>query len=697
MANKMQANTINPGSANVYWASLPPQELLPHLLHKITDYYDFVLKYRFLDKWKRGYLAYYGMSESGTDTSKIHQAGTNGEEYILKVNDFRALLQDLLTMTTSQRTAGQPKATNTDSKSLNQTVLARTVLDYYMTEQGIEEKLKEAAEFALFAAEGFIVLDWNATAGKIYGVDEHTGAPIFDGDIEADVYHPLDMVRECWGENANEQWKVSRKFKNKWDLAAKHPDLAQQIVAISEASDVFHRYSNINYNAQTSEDFVPVWTFYHKKCEALPNGRLFRFVGSDVVMSDGALPFKNIPVYQMRPAKWHGTPFGYTVAYDLMGIQQNLDALNSIITTNQMNYGIQNILLPRGGEYNVYALAQGLNGIDFDPKIGKPEPLNLLQTPKEVIDNIQRLEKKQETISHVNATARGNIDRDMSGAALALIASQAVQFNSGLQQSYNSLSDDVETGIIEILQEYATTPRMATIAGKSNRFRVQEFKGADLDGISRVVSEQVNPVSKTAAGRLTMAQDLLKSGVIKTPQHYIEVLTTGNIETLYEHDISQMLMIRSENEDIADGKPPIAVITDQHKLHIQEHATVLDSPEARTNPQVVQLVTEHIQQHINILKTADPALLALLGESSLAQPPMQGPQGSPPPNAGAGQPGKPPAPSGPGLPQMVNGTPPLQQAAAQVKEAGMPNMPSLPKNTPPETQDSYAQLKTQAA
>lgn len=703
--NKTPGSSINPGQGPQYFAALPTDEILPYLLYKIDDYYAFALKYRFLDKWKRSYLAYYGMSQSGTDTSKLSQAGTNGEEYILKVNDYRSLLQNLLTMTTSQRPAGQPKATNTDSKSMNQTVLARTVLDYYMEEERLELKLKDAAEFALFGGEGFIVLDWNATAGRVYSTDPETGAPIYDGDLEAKAFHAIDMVRECWGENADTKWRIVREFQNKWDLAAKHPDLARQIVGISEASDMLHRYSNINYNSQTSEDFIPVWTFYHEKTEAVPNGRLIKFVGADVVLSDGPLPFKKMPVYEIKPAPWHGTPFGYTVGYDLMGIQQNLDALNSIIATNQMNYGQQNVLLPRGGEYNVYALAQGLNGIEYDPKVGEPKPLNLLSTPKELVDNISRLEQKQETISGVNSVARGNIDRDMSGAALALIASQAVQFNNGLQQSYNSLCDGVETGIIEILQEYATTPRIASIAGKSNRFRVQEFKGSDLDGISRVVSEQVNPVSKTAAGRLQMAQDLLKSGQISTPQHYFEVLTTGNIEALYEHETSQILMIRSENEDIGDGKAANAVVTDRHSLHIKEHATVLDSPEARQNPQIVKLVTDHIQQHIQILKTADPNLLALIGEKSLAPPPPAPmPPGVPPPPPGPmpgvnhAAPGIPhvEAPKGPGMAQMSNPTPPVVQAAQQVHEPGMPNMPSLPKNTPTETQDAYAQLKTSA-
>lgn len=683
--NNSPDQRINNQSSDVYFAALPVEELLPYLNSKITDYYDYAMKYRFLDKWKRAYLAYYGMSQSGTDTSKLNQAGTNGEEYILKVNDFRSLLQGLLTMTTSQRPAFDPKASNTDSKSMNQTILARTVLDYYMIEKHLENTFRDSAEFSLFGAEGWIVLDWNATAGKLYTVDESTGTPVYDGDIEFKAFHPIDIIRECWGENSKRTWYIVREFKNKYDLAAKYKDLGKQIIAVDEQSDFMRNYSNINYDAKTGADHVPVFKFYHQPTEALPNGRMVQFVGADIVMSDGPLPYKNMPIYPMMPMPWHGTPFGYTVGYDLMGIQTNLDALNSIVATNQMNYGIQNVLLPRGGDYNVYAIAQGLNGIEYDPKVGKPEPLSLLQTPEEIIKNIERLEQKLQKLSGQNDASRGNVDRDMSGAALALLASQAVQFNGGLQQEYNTQLGSVGTGIIEILQMYAATPRIASIAGKSNRARVVEFKGEDLDGINRVSVEQVNPVSKTAAGRLSMAQDMLKSGLIQTQQHYFEVLMTGTIDSLYEHETSQILMIRSENEDLSEGKQPVAVLTDKHKLHIQEHSTVLDSPDARRDPKIVTAVTAHIQEHIQLLKTTAPELLGLLGEQSLAPQPMTPAPGGPP-----SPPQQPHGPPGGVMPQMANATMPVVQAANGVKG---PSMPNLPKAAPPGVQDAYAQVK----
>lgn len=679
-------------SDNMYFAAMPAQDLITYANSKASEYYEFISRYKFLDKWKRAYLAYYGMSQAGTDSSKLNQAGTNGEEYILKVNDFRSLLLGLLTMTTSQRPALQPKAMNTDSQSMNQTVLARTVLDYYMAEKHLESTLKTAVEFALIGAEGFVALDWNATAGKEYATDPKTGAIIYDGDLAFKAYHPIDVVRECWGENANKTWYITRDFQNKWDLSAKYPELAERIQSVSVSSDFMQRYTNISYDSHTDTDHVPVFSFIHEKSEALSNGRLMKFVGSDIVLSDGPLPYKSKPVYRVCPSEWHGTPFGYTVAYDLLGIQVMLDALNSISATGQMNYGLQNILLPRGGEFNVFSLAQGLNGIEYDPKIGEPKPLNLLATPKELFENITRLEKKQETISGQNSVARGDIDRDLSGAALALIASQAVQFNNGLQQSYNLLLEDVGTGVIEILQEYATTPRIASIAGKSNRSRVKEFKGSDLEGINRVGVEQVNPMSKTAAGRMTMADNMLKNGLVRTAQHYFEVIMTGNLDSLYEHETSQIMFIRSENEDLAEGKEAHAVLTDMHKLHIDEHSTVMDSPEVRSNPHITAQVLNHIQEHLDILINPDPKvqkILTLLGQQSMASPPS--PQGPPPGPQGPG--GPPQHAPGPAGPQMVNPTAPVVQEANGVKH---PSMPKLPKGAPAETADAYAQVKNNA-
>lgn len=672
---------------NTYFANLAPDDLATELSSKIDGYYQFINRYGFLDRWRRSYLTYFGQSEMGASTDRLNQAGQNGELYALKVNHYRSILQNLLVLITQNPPALAPKATNTDSKSFNQTILAKAVLDYYMAEAGLSNKLAKAAELSLYAGEGFVCQTWNATAGQVYAVGEN-GAPIYDGDLEVRVFHPLDVIRETNtnGVENKTPWYITRDWVNKYDLAAKYPELANDIISITKTSDHLSSYTTIVTDL-ADPDYIPLYSFYHEESEALPNGRMFTFLSPNVWLSDGPLAYKRLPIYRMSPGNWDGTCFGYTVAYDLLGLQKSYDSLMSIVTTGQLNYGTQNIVAERGSELNVQALAQGLNLIEVNPGAKPPQALNLLQTSSEIFNQMNNVLKQMETISGINSTARGNPEESLkSGTALALVAAQALQFNSGLQRSYSNLLQDVGTGLIEILQEYALTPRIAAIAGKSNRSRIQEFKGTDLDGIARVVCESVNPISQTAAGRLQMAQDLLQiPGMIKTPQHYMEVIETGTFQPLVEHEVSQMLLIRSENEDLSDGKKVSALVTDAHVLHIKEHATVLDSPEARANPGLVQLSTAHIMEHVNLLKTTDPQLLMVLGQQPLSPPPGQ-PSGQPP----QGLPQGPLQPSPHGIPALANPTPAIQQQAQRVQPA---QLPKLPKGTPPGLQLSYDKLK----
>jgi hypothetical protein len=218
----------------------------------------------------------------------------------------------------------------------------------------------------------------------------------------------------------------------------------------------------------------------------------------------------------------------------------------------------------------------------------------------------------------------------------------ALQFTSGLQQSYVKLIEDVGTALIHILKDFAHTPKFIALVGKNNKSMIKEFTGDKLSAINRVVVDVGNPLSRTIAGRVQMAEQLLQMQLIKTPQQYFSVMETGRLENVFEDEIDQLLNIRSENERLLEGEPVDATLLDPHRLHIMEHRGVLADPELRKDPTLVNNTLNHIQQHINYLRTADPDLLALIGEQPLAppmqQPPPGGPGGQPPPPQGKAPP-----------------------------------------------------------
>jgi hypothetical protein len=270
-----------------------------------------------------------------------------------------------------------------------------------------------------------------------------------------------------------------------------------------------------------------------------------------------------------------------------------------------------------------------------------------------------------ETLSGVNSVARGNPDASLkSGTALALVQSMAIQFNNGLAGSYAQLLEDVGLATLQMLMDFASVPRVAMIAGKTSSSLMKDFSGKDLQNISRVSVDMGNPLMRTIAGRVEMANTLIQTGLITHVAEYVEVVASGSLDPLTEGDVNELMNIRAENEWLADGKPSKAIFTDAHALHIQEHKTVVGSPEARQNPQILQATLDHIQEHMGFLQNTDPNLLQLLGQKPIAPPP---PQQSPPS-----------APQQQAMnhaPQMLNATNPVTQQAAQV---GMPRMPVSP-------------------
>ena len=543
-----------------------------------------------------------------------------------------------------------------------------------MREKRLERHMKQACEFALIFATGYVAMEWDAQAGDKYGVDPETGKISHTGDLKVEALTPVDVIVDIFKETSKKDWIVLRRWENKYDKIAKHPDLKDEILEVATKDDQVNR---LNYSVTTSNfptDDIPVYTFMHEKTPALPDGRMMILSNDKTVYYDGPLPYRKVPVYRIAPGEFYGSPYGYTQAFDLLAIQEALNSLYSSAVTNNMTFATQNITVPRGSNINVTQLHGGLNLIEHDPKLGKPEPLQLTASAPELYRLIEMLEAKHETLAGINSVVRGNPEASLkSGAALALVAAQAIQFNSGLQGQYVELVEDLGTGLIEILQDYAKAPRLAMIAGKSARPFMKEFTGDDISDISRVTVEMGSAVSRTLAGKVERANNLLQAGLIKTPEEYIMVEQTGKLEPMIEGQTSQLLLIKSENERLREGDQIQAVVTEDHRLHIMEHGSVLSNPVTKEQPEVVAAVTEHIQQHLELLRTTDPQLLQLLGQQPL--PPLQPPAGAP--AMGAEQPNQ-------GQLDQLSGNP---EVLSQDISGDMPDMPNMPNN--PLTGETY--------
>ena len=649
----------------MYFAARSPEKTAAILLGKSQTFFNTLNSNSYIQKLKDMYRYYYGhFTGDGNDSHEITFTGEQGELVRLPVNHFRNLARHMYNMITASRPTLEARAINSDYKSLSQTYLANGILDYYMREKGLEDMFYEAVEMSVVLGASYLKMEWNATAGDTYDVDPETGEPINEGELEFSILSPLDVVVDGTKENWHSQeWVLTRSFVNKHNLVAKYPEMAEKILRMETKNDINKYRISLFTNDET--DDIAVYEFFHKKTEAMPEGRYLLFLTDDVVLLDLPMPYRTIPVFDLSPSKIMGTPYGYTDMFDVYPLQEAMNSMYSAVMTNQNAFNVQNLFVQRGADLSVSSLAGGMNIVEGN---AKPEPLQLTSTAPETFNFLNLLINSSEMLTGVSSVTRGQPEASLrSASALALVQSMSLQFVSGFQKNYVKFLERTGTSLIEILKDFAQTPKLIALVGKNKQPYLKEFTGDMIKDVKRVVVDVGNPLARTTAGRVQMAEQLAQMNLLKNPQQYFMVIETGRIDTLMEGDMSELLLIKRENEMMLEGREVFTALLDKHSVHIMEHQAVISDPELRTNADLLAKVQAHIQEHIDILRTADPDLLQLIGQQPLQ--PQGAPQGTPPMPGPDGQLPPQPVPGSAGSPEeMIQPTGDIAQVMEQVQE-----------------------------
>lgn len=636
-------------SSNKYFAVDNAEDCVTYLESAAKNWYDSIQRNNYLEKMIRSWSYYYG--DFYDAAHEISFSGESGELVNMPIGHFRNIAQHMLINITASRPAFQCRAINDDRKSMIQATLGNGILQYYMREKRYERKLKKATEYAIVMGTGYILTEWNSTKGgvsgelpidesKIFSYDENENpldengdilepTPIFRGDIESRVLSPLDVVFDFTKDDPEmNDWYLVRMFANKYDLAAKYPEMKDELLKIGTKGSDSKRISLSPFNETTD---IPIYAFFHRSTESTPKGRYILYANNDVILEDTGLPYTSLPIQRIAPSDILGSSFGYTPLFDLLPIQDAINSVYSTVLTNHNAFGVQNIINPMGNNVKFTQVSDGLNWIEYDKEFGAPAPLQLTKSSPESFNLIGMLEKVMETVSGINSVARGNPEASLkSGTALALIQAQALNFMSGLQQSYIQLLEDSATFIIDLLKEFGDQPRTVAIAGITNIQKMKQFNNDDIQNISRVAVDVGNALMSTGAGRWQVAENMSQMGLITTPEHFFEILNTGNLSVATKGITDELDVIRAENEALLYERPVIAISIDKHAMHIREHRDVLSDPNSRFDTDLVERTLAHIMEHITLMRETDPALLAIYGEQ-----PVGPAGGSPPAPAGA--------------------------------------------------------------
>ncbi len=657
-----------------YWAKAKQEDIAKVVIERFQKYQMEMDRSGMRSRIQALYNAYYTFNEEGG--FRVTKSEDGSISY-MGVNHYKNLLQRIANLTTEAKLGFAPRATNSDSQSQIQADFSRGLLDYYNEEKDMSGILRDAVNQSLFKFDAFIYAPWDFYLGKdsqapidhLGNLDPRRQAKR-EGDQAFYVLGPHDVARSLGIKDSS--WYVIRQKVNKWDMAARYPDHAEAIENSSATYDPrFDLMTIFNFlrgQQDIDEDLTYQYTLIHKPTDACPKGRITVII-ADCAVSDSVFYYKTCPVVRMTPGEIYDTVCGDTPASSLLPLQQGVDALSTALLTNNLNNALSNVWSPTA--IDIVALSNGMQNV-VSPT--KPEALQLTQSSPESYKLLDNLISNEQALSGMNSAARGQPDGNLktaSGQALAI--AQAIQFVSDIQKNYATAAGQVGTIVIHNLQKFCSTPRIAYLGGQSRASYAKEFTSNDVANIDRVIVDLGSPLVQTMQGRYGLVSDWIAQGTIK-PQEALTFMRTGELDSGSEASFRNKLLIREENERIRKGERVAAQITDNPIDHILEHRELGSDPAVRDNPQAMQALADHLNEHLMYYQSMNPDLAAIYGlpplPSMMAPAPAPAADGSAPPVDEAGNPLTPP--EGPG---SIQGQP----------------LPNLPSGTPPQTQADYVQ------
>lgn len=706
----MSPSSLNGEPEDYYFANAPIDEIGDLLMDRVENYYIFLNATGIMNLWRRSFAFFYNSARLG---GRINPVGSKLQLQSISMDDYPNLLRNILVLTTSQLPSMQTMCSNGDEKTLEQNKTSQQILDYETRAHRVNDYIVQAGEDALWGGEAFVYKGWNPNIGEEVAPDADldTLEPAMDpvtgqqkvlhvGDWEFENLTCLDVIRDVDSLSYNAcQWVIVRRFQNKWDLIAQYPQYADDIKRAAWAL-TDRRNSKFGYTAANIRDLVPTFEFFHDKTQAVPMGRQTLFLDSDTVLFDGPLAYGTRPVYRCPYAELRNNPFGWTVGFSLLPLAEANNRLTSTLLTNVATFGVTRVLNPRGANISLQALSENLAIIDYTPTGpagGKPEVLDMSNPiTKEVGDLLKFINQKMETYVSIPNTMRGQLpNEELSGAAMAMQASMALQYNAGFQKSIVKLLEDIGTGMVQDIKAFASAPRQALIVGKMDQGYLRAYDKKDFDGIDRVVVAAANPLLNTTAGKVNLADQLLQNGMLPQGEagamKYIQVMNQGKLEPETQSLQAKYMQIQSDKEQLMAGKMPMIQLDDDHPLMMQEVSVLNYNPIIRSNPQLGNLVRQYIMAHFQQWLAMPPLLAAAMG----IQPPPQGmgmpgqPEQPPQaPHAGGPVPPQPPQPQTP-HPQHK---PPMMGAGQQPGAPKGPSMPKMPANAPANLKQQVKQI-----
>lgn len=636
------------GDSRTYWLTRTGGEFVEAYKKKRANYYAAAEAKGLRRMWEIAYCQYYGLNPNALGdmaTQTLAFVGANNEFLRFRINELRSFIKQQISMVLGERAAFKAMGVNTDYSTLAQIQSSDQVIGYlYQTGSG-DHLERDAFEANAVCGMGAAHVRWDWDGGDELDIelphpdgamvyDFQTGQPVPEtistrarsGMPTASCHYPWESPCDPAVRGRNKHaWRSIRERVCKYELAAEYPEFAEELYAMQFAHDDYtvHQLFGLNLN-NSNDDDIMLDHVYVAPCKLLPRGR-YLGIAQDLILWDEESPIDGIPIVDFCTSRYMGSQFAYCDNWDLIAVQEMRDQLCSDAASNFTKFGRPMIVADEGLQLDQRLLSRGHYIWTKPPTSDPPSAVEIKPMPPGFMDFLTYLHARDESITQQNSVTRGNPDKNItSGQMAALFHSNSLEFRNIDQAELYAFRKELANMYLDMVRRYAQAPFLAEVAGASERPYLKEISKESLSGIKRVLIEPVSSLSKSTAGRLTVAEILMKVEDPRMRAALLKGIETGQWGDLCKKERNSDIRITWENEQLSRGVPCRVLATDNPFEHLPGHLSDIDSrsEELNANPAAAQAYLEHCMEHLNQYGMLNPNLARVLGIPSPL--PLQG-------------------------------------------------------------------------
>ena len=629
-----------------------PQEILKAKLDKDMAYRASDIEPEWLVCEEALENAGYNQPDVGGDNAVVHPESSVGND-TEEIRPNANYIFQHYRLLHSQMSANPPvvgaKPLSMDQIDIDAADMAEDTNRYWFKHMNLQENTDQMSGKAIKYGTGYIKTIQDPDAGDMVSFDEETDLAHFEGD--AKVYSPstLDIWLDCMAKTPDDCEHVWEKVTNTYAywISVFHDE--RQIEILDNILKE-NKYSTDSDGMSELSDEINLYYYYEK---GLPrNAMLGRFAimtYEGELITDGVVknphfyrpfqsrkdrekylqgekgfnkikkkaPIGKLPIHILTDIDVDDRPYGRSFIYYAANNQDIVNRLDEVTLNNIKAWGSQKCVIIGGGKVNEVSLNDDqFTAITIDgPGDVKPMP-----RPGSMPDMTQLREVLKGSVdatAAVNKSMTGQMDRETSGSALQVAASQGNQVRRRLFVKYTRVCEEIYRSLNMISRETWTTEKTLEILGAQGSYKTRFVSAMDISGGYQFYSSYGEQFSLDPALRrqeLMQLIPLLQEMPGVTQNTIIDLLGINEVEIAQDRaKLGETRQKEIFDEIKRTGKQiqPDPDIEDSDSMLAWASIYVMTSEYNRLGKESKDLLKEHIQLRKAIVAQQSPALAGM--------------------------------------------------------------------------------------